>query len=80
MYTGWLEKEYLFDILGGPYDDFFLFDDYAIVLKDKNKIKAIYYKNFKGLSVPSNLEVPIYNDLQYSNHEFEAITFEDYSG
>lgn len=34
LYTNWLESEYLFDILGGPYDDFFLFDDYAIVLKD----------------------------------------------
>ena len=34
--------------MGGPYEDFFLFDDYAIVLKNKNKINAIYYKNFKG--------------------------------
>lgn len=48
LYTSWLEKEYLFDIMGGPYEDFFLFDDYAIVLKNKNKINAIYYKNFKG--------------------------------
>jgi len=63
LYTNWLEKEYLFDISGGPYGDFFLFDDYAIVLKNQNKINAIYYKNYKGKAVPSNLEMPLYNDL-----------------
>ena len=80
LYSGWLQKEYLFDVTNGPYDDFFLFDGYAIVMKDKNKIYAIYYNNWKKKAVPSNLEIPLYNNLQYTNHVFEAITFEDYSG
>ena len=80
LYTTWLESEYLFDVIGGPYDDFYLFDDYAIVLKDKNKIKAIYFKDFKEKTVPINFEIPLYNDLQYTTHTFDAIAFENYSG
>ena len=49
-------------------------------MKDKNKIYAIYYNNWKEKAVPSNLEIPLYNNLQYTNHVFDAITFEDYSG
>ena len=30
--------------------------------------------------MPSNLEMPLYNDLQYTQHVFEAIAFEDYTG
>ena len=34
IYTNWIESEHLFDVTNGPYDDFFVFDDYAITIID----------------------------------------------
>lgn len=56
VYTNWLEKEHLFDLLNGPYDDIFVFDKYAIVVKNTNLINVVYFDQFRGQVVPSNYE------------------------
>ena len=66
--------------MNGPYDDIFVFDNYAVVLKDKKDINAIYLSNFRGDIVPLNFEIPLYNDLTFTDGTFDAITFWDYTG
>ena len=56
LFTNWIESELIFEAVNGPYDEFFVFDKYAITVKDKNKVNAIYYENFKGAAVNSNYE------------------------
>ena len=34
VYSGFIESEHLFDLLNGPYDDIFVFDHYAVVIKN----------------------------------------------
>lgn len=80
VFTNWIESEHLFDLQGGPYDDIFVFDHYAIVLKNKNLINAVYFEKFRGNVVPFNFEMPLYDDLEFSSDLFEKITFWDYTG
>mmetsp|Transcript_8137 Transcript_8137/g.9772 ORF Transcript_8137/g.9772 Transcript_8137/m.9772 type:complete len:125 (+) Transcript_8137:189-563(+) len=54
-FTKSIEGEYLFDMLKGPYRDVFVFDDYAIVLK-QNTINAVFFDSYRGKTVPLNLE------------------------
>ena len=75
-----LKSEYLFDVLGGPYNDFFLFDNYAIAIKDKNVVKAIYFDQFRGGIVLAQAEKEINDELKYFGETFERVTFWDYSG
>ena len=63
VYTNWIESEFLFDVQGGPYDDIFVFDHFAVVIKNKNIINAVYYDKFRGKVVPFNFEMPLYDDL-----------------
>ena len=63
IYTNWIESELIFELVKGPYDDVFVFDKYAITIKDKNKVNAVYYDNFKGVAVNDNYESSIYDDL-----------------
>ena len=49
--------------MGKQFEDFFLFDEYAILLRDRKQIKVIYFRNFLGQTVPPNYEVPLYNEL-----------------
>ena len=44
----------MFDILKGPYRNIYVFDDYAIVLTDT--INAVYFDQYRGKTVPLNLE------------------------
>ena len=53
----------IFELPNGPYDDVFIFDEYAITIKDKNKVNAVYYNLFKGTVVNDNYESAIYDDL-----------------
>ena len=53
--------------MNGPYDDVFIFDKYAITIKDKNKVNAVYYQQFKGTVVSDNYESAIYDDLQFTS-------------
>lgn len=64
IYTHWIETEYLFDVQNGPYDDIFVFDDYAVVLKNKRVIYAVYYEQFLGKVVPGYLVKTLYNTLE----------------
>lgn len=43
IYTNWIESELIFELVNGPYDDVSIFDKYAITIKDKNKVNAVYY-------------------------------------
>jgi len=80
IYTNWIESEHIFDLQGGPYDDIYVFDHYAIVLKNKNLINAVYFEKFRGNVVPFNFEMPLYDDLEFTSDLFEKITFWDYTG
>lgn len=42
----------------GPYRDVFVFDDYAIVLKET--VNAVFFDSYRGKIVPKNLEQAIY--------------------
>ena len=45
----WLESEHLFDLSNGPYDDVFVFDNYAIVVDStKQIISAVYFDEYRG--------------------------------
>ena len=80
VYTNWIESEFLFDVQGGPYDDIFVFDHFAVVIKNKNIINAVYYDKFRGKVVPFNFEMPLYDDLQFTDNTIAKITFWDYTG
>lgn len=80
IFSNSIKSEHLFDLVSGPYDNIFVFDDYAIVLKDKKEIKAVFYDKYRGDLVPANLEVTIYDDLKNEEATFEAITYRDLSG
>ena len=80
VYTNWIESEYLFDVQNGPYDDIFVFDKYAVVIKDKKLVNAVYFDKFRGGTVPFNFEMPLYDDLQFTQNTFAKITFWDYTG
>ena len=56
IYTNWIESELLFATLNGPYDDIFVFDKYAVVVKDEATINAIYFDLYRGKLVPNYLE------------------------
>ena len=75
IFTNWIESEHLFDVTDGPYDDFFVFDDYAITIKDQNKLNAVFYTDYVGNVVNSNLEVKIYDDMEQSGETFQKVTF-----
>jgi hypothetical protein len=53
-FTNWIESEHLFDSIDGPYDDIFVFDNYAVVVKNNNEINAIYFDGYRGDVVPFN--------------------------
>ncbi len=80
VYTNWVESEFLFDVQGGPYDDIFVFDHFAVVIKNKNIINAVYYDKFRGKVVPFNFEMPLYDDLQFTDNTIAKVTFWDYTG
>ena len=80
IYTNWIEKQHLFDIKDGPYDDIFVFDKYAVVMKNKNVISAVYYNDFRGNIVPVNYVIALYDDLKIGSNVFQKITFWDYTG
>ena len=80
VYSNWIESELLFEIVNGPYDDVFVFDKYAITIKDKNKVNAVFYDNFKGAVIASNYEASVYDDLQFTSDTFENVAFWDYTG
>ena len=75
--TNWIETEYLFDLVNGPYDDIFVFDNYAIVIKDQKEVKAVFFDKFRQNTVPFNFEVVIYDDLKSSDSTFDAVTYWD---
>lgn len=79
IYTHWIETEYLFDVQNGPYDDIFVFDDYAVVLKNKRVIYAVYYEQFLGKVVPGYLVKTLYNTLE-AGSTIQKIVFFDKSG
>ena len=58
----------------------FIFDKYAIVVRNNNLIDIVYYDQFRGREVPVNFEVELYNDLRFRNEFFEKVTFWDYTG
>ena len=58
----------------------FVFDKYAIVVRNNNLIDIVYYDQFRGREVPVNFEVELYNDMQFRNEFFEKVTFWDYTG
>ena len=64
----------------GPYDDVFVFDDYAVVIKNRNVVNAIYFDRFRGGLVPLVFERTLYDDLEFSDGTFEKVAFWDYSG
>ena len=66
--------------MNGPYDDVSIFDKYAITIKDKNKVNAVYYQQFKGTVVSDNYESAIYDDLQFTSDTIENVAFWDYTG
>ena len=73
----------MFDLIMGPYEDLFVFDKYAIVLKEGGKtISTVYFDQFRygGKQALPQYEKSLYDDLQYTNHKFERITFWDQSG
>ena len=72
----------MFDLQFGPYDEFALFDNYAIAMKNKKTIYSIFYDQFRKNIVPPSFEMPIYNDLETEEQgsTFDAITFWDVSG
>mgnify|MGYP006889601728 CR=1 FL=1 len=78
--TSWVESEHLFDIVGGPYDDFFVFDEYAVVLKDQKIINVIFFDQFRGQVLASNYEMIGYNDLRFTQNTIIGMTFWDASG
>lgn len=80
IYTNWIESEHLFDLVNGPYDDIFVFDNYAIVIKDKKEVKAVFFDKFRQNLVPWNFEVVIYDGLKATDSTFEAVTYWDLSG
>ena len=52
-FTLWIESEHLFDIQNGPYDDIFVFDNYAVVVdKAKKIVSAVYFDQHRGDLVP----------------------------
>lgn len=61
--SSWIKSELLFELIDGPYSDVFVFDKYAITIKNENIVNAVYYSNFRGKFVPANYEMAIYNDL-----------------
>ena len=81
--VNWIQTEHMFDLLMGPYEDLFVFDKYSIVLKEGGKIiSTVYFDQFKygGKQALPQYEKSLYDDLQYTNHKFERITFWDQSG
>ena len=59
----------------------FVFDKYAIVLKDKSKvISAVYFDKFREEVVPPQMEIALYDELEYTDATFDKVTFWDYSG
>ena len=59
----------------------FVFDYYAIVLKNESKlISAVYFDQFRGEAVPPHSEIALYDDLEYTDANFETVTFWDQSG
>ena len=55
-----IEYEYLFDLVRGPYDDIFLFDDFLITLSSSNLLEVVYFKEHIGATVPRNFMLPLY--------------------
>ena len=81
--VNWIQTEHMFDLLLGPYQDIFVFDKYAIVLKNESKIiSTVYFDQFRygGKKALPQYEKTLFNELEYSNHRFEKIAFWDQSG
>ena len=77
-YNFWLESEYLFDLSNGPYDDFFIFDQYAIVIdSDKKVVSAAYFDEYRGDVVPPQDEKELYDDLEFTSQTIDKVTFWD---
>ena len=79
-FTNWVESEHLFDILGGPYSNLFLFDGYAIAVKDDQVVQAIWFDQFRGKPVPQGLMVDLLAEFDGTDSTFEKITFWDMTG
>ena len=80
IYTNWIESEYLFDIMNGPYDDVFVFDKYALVIKDGNKVNAVYFDQYRGKLVPGNLEQTLNDDYEDLGAQIVKATAWDQNG
>ena len=80
--ASWIQKELLF-ISGAHsdfYEDFDLFDDYAIGFRD-NKFYVIYWKDYLGKEVPSNFERQAYDQAyEEEDSSVAAYSFYDRSG
>ena len=80
--ASWIQKELLF-ISGAQsdfYEDFDLFDDYAIGFRD-NKFYVIYWKDYLGKEVPSNFERQAYDQAyEEEDSSVAAYSFYDRSG
>ena len=80
--NSWIQKEHLF--ISGThsdfYEDFDLFDDYAIGFRD-NKFYVIYWKGYRGEEVPSNFERKAYDQAyEEEDSSVAAYSFYDRSG
>ena len=61
----WIQQKHIFSLKTGPYEDLFVFDEFAIVLKNEGKlISAIYFDmNREDKIVPPHMERDLYNEL-----------------
>ena len=50
--TGSIQSEVVCELINGPYDDLWVFDHYAVTIKNQNEVEVIYYEEFRGGQVP----------------------------
>lgn len=56
----------------------FVFDKYAVVLKDESKlISAVYFDQFRGEVVLPQYEIALYDEFEYTDASFDKVTFWD---
>ena len=75
-YSHWIESDYLFDLQDGPYDDIFVFDDYALALKNSRLIYAVFFDEVRNKVVPGYLVKMVYNTLERGSKIERMVVFD----
>ena len=73
IFTNWIESEYMFDLLNGPYDDIFVFDRYAITMKNSNLINVVFFEKWIGGLVSPSDERALYDTLEWTQDTFDVV-------